>query len=87
MLPDPDYGPSGCAEFGVIEAITLDISSDLRPPVGGIGSGAGPVLRAVVPEAAINEDGHLLATEGDVGPTAQACYGSYVDSISETTSM
>lgn len=87
VLPDPDHGPSGCAELGFVEAITLDVSGDLRAPVGGIGSGAGSVFWAVVPEAAINEDGDPLAAKDDVGPTAQACHRPYVDSIPETTPM
>lgn len=87
VLPNPDYGPSGCAECGLVKAVTLDVSSNLRAPIGGVGSGAGPVLWAVVPEAAIDEDGNLLATEDDVGPAAQALQWSGVDSIAEATPM
>lgn len=87
VLPDPDYGPSRCAELGLVEAITLDVSSDLRAPISGIGFWARSVLRTSVPEAAIDEDGNLLATEDDVGPAAQALQWSGVDSIPEATSM
>jgi hypothetical protein len=45
------------------------------------------VLWASMPEAAIDEDGHLLATKDDVSSAAQARYRPYVDSVSKTAPM
>lgn len=87
MLPDPDHGPSGCAELSLVETITFDVSSDLRAPISGIGSWTRSVLRTSVPEAAIDEDSNLLATEDDVGPAVQALQWSSIDSIPEATPM
>lgn len=87
MLPDPDHSPSGGAELSVIESITLHVSGDLRAPIGSVGFGTRAVLRASVPEAAIDEDGHLLATKDDIGSATQALQWLRVYSISKATSM
>lgn len=87
VLPDSDHGPSGGAELSLIEAIALDVSGDLRAPIGGVGSGACSVFRTPVPEAAIDEDGHFLATKDDVRSAAQVFDWPHIDSISKAAPM
>jgi hypothetical protein len=83
VLPDSDHGPFGGAELGVVTSIPLDVSGDLRAPVGRIGPGTGAVLRAPMPEAAIDEDGHFLAPEDNVRSAAEAVQRLRVDAIAK----
>jgi hypothetical protein len=66
VLSEAQDGPAEVAERRVVLAIALDIAPELLLPEGTIRGGQGRVLGALVPEAAIDEDGDLLAGERDV---------------------
>jgi hypothetical protein len=87
VLPDPYDLPSGSFQLGVVQSVPLDVSTDLGAPIVGIGPRARSVVRASVPEAAINKDGQLLTTEDDVRSAAQGCDRPRVDPISESATM
>lgn len=87
MLPDPDHSPFRSAQLSIADAITLHVSGDLRAPIGSVGSGTRAVLRASMPEAAIDEDRHLLAPKDDVRSATQALQWLRVDAIAKAAPM
>ena len=87
VLPHPNHGPSRVVQLGIVEPVTLYVSSDLRAPVGGVGSRARSVLWTPVPEAAVHEHGNLLAAKDDVRPTSQSLHWRCVNAIAEAPPM
>lgn len=66
VLPDVHRRPSLGGE-GVVEVpVASHVGPQLGDPIGGVGDGDDAVLGAAVPEAAVDEDGHLGPGEGDV---------------------
>src|ERR1700761_5529678 len=72
MFPESDYGPPGFAESGVGGPVPFDVTAELRLPVPGVGRRLTPVIRAAVPEAAVNEHGDPAGGEHDVGTDPDA---------------
>jgi len=68
-------------------AIPLLVASEFGCPPGGIGGGRRLVLRAAVPEAAVDEHSDLGASEQDVRPTAGHVGQCLVDAIPEPQPM
>lgn len=87
MLPHSDHGPARLAQLGVVQSIALHISGDLGAPVGGVGLRARSVVWAAMPEAAIDENSHLLTPKDDVCSAAQALQRLLVDAIAKAASM
>lgn len=68
MFPNAHDLPPGVSERFCVPNITLNVASDLWPPVAPIPDlWAAPVLRAAMPEAAVEEDGDLTSREHDIG--------------------
>jgi hypothetical protein len=67
MLPDAYDGPTGVREPSVHLSVTLDVPVELWSPVPAVGTRGGAVLRASMPEASIDEDGHSSSRKHDVG--------------------
>ena len=86
MFPESQNSPTCICKC----IIHLDISSDVAfkfgQPVIAVPLWEGGVLRATVPEAAIDEYGYLASSEDYVGSSA-AAEGCVVRPISETSSM
>ena len=57
MLPEAEDTPASLPQFAVRGSVSLLVSLQLLPPVLPIALGDVAVLGAVVPEAAVNEDG------------------------------
>lgn len=89
MLPDTNHNPSILFKDRSVATIPLDVLSDLRLPIGAIRRRKGPVVRAAMPEAAVNENRDLLARENEIrtNGTASARLYREVNSISETCGM
>src|SRR5580692_13001245 len=66
VLPEPDHRPAGLRERLVGGAVTLDVPGQLRRPVPVIVLRLAAVVRAGVPEAAVDEHGDLAAGKRDV---------------------
>src|SRR4051794_13117893 len=58
MLPNANHSPTGFAQSGVRVSIAADVAIELRPPPVGVPRGRRAVLRARVPEAAVEVDGN-----------------------------
>ncbi len=72
VLPEPDDIPT-CGPKGRVDgAVTLNVASELRLPVVEVDLRLPSVLRASVPEAAIDEHCDSLSLEGDVGANPSA---------------
>jgi len=67
MLPDPDHPPAHQSEFSTHPAVAGDVVVDFIVPVLSIGRRSSAVLRAAVPETAINENGDSRLDKDDVG--------------------
>ena len=66
MLPDMDDRPSKGVELLIGVTVAGLVPRDLPPPPLGVPAGHGPVLRAAVPEAAVDLYRHFLPGEGNV---------------------
>lgn len=87
MLPHPDHDPPRVVQLGIVDPVTLYVSSDLCAPVGGVGSRARSVLWTAMPEAAVHEYGNLLAAKDDVRATSQPLHRRGVNAIAEPPPM
>lgn len=67
-FPKPEYGPTVCLGGAGRASVPFLIAFELRHPVAGVGTPERlpAVSRASVPEAAVNENGNLLARECEV---------------------
>ena len=72
VLPDVDRDPAQFLEVTIDPAVALDIAVEFLPPPVAVCLRHGPVLRALVPEAAIHEHGDLRRTEYQVRCSRQA---------------
>lgn len=86
MLPDPDRDPS-CGDQSLVSvAIPVLVGCDLRQPVPAVGAVRAPtVLGAAVPEAAVDEDGHLGAGKDDVGLPSEVRQRASMDPVAKAT--
>jgi hypothetical protein len=78
MLPNPDDLPSGLGKGIVVVAVASDVAIELLGPVVGVCARRGPVLRAPMPEAPVNEHRDSLAWEYDVSSAAKSLQRSMV---------
>ena len=72
MLPDAHHRPAGGDERVVDPNVPLLVAAELRRPVAIVRPRLRPVIGAHMPEAAIDEQRHPLAEEGDVDPDSDA---------------
>lgn len=56
VLPEPKDGPTSIPQVRIGAPVTTDVASELLLPPRGVVRGRGSVLRARVPEAAVDED-------------------------------
>jgi hypothetical protein len=87
VLPDPDDTPAGRLECGVVPPVACDVPIQLRSPVSHVRAWVGPVLRTLMPKAAIYEDGDFRPREDDVWTTAQAWHGLNVFAETKASTM
>jgi hypothetical protein len=71
MLPHVQRLPTDFTKADVVASIPGDVGSELRRPPFAIRSGTNAVLRAGVPEAAINEHGKSKAGHNEVRPPGE----------------
>jgi hypothetical protein len=71
MLPDADDLPSCLGKGIIVVAVASDVAIELLGPVIGVRARRGPVLRAPMPEAPVNEHRDPLPGEYDVGSAAE----------------
>jgi hypothetical protein len=83
VLPEPNHGPPGGTKPCVSVGISLLVRLQLRSPPISVRPRRRPMLRAVMPEAAIHEDRKANAWEEDVGTAAHTHEGRAVDPIAQ----
>jgi hypothetical protein len=66
VLPDSNGAPTCPLQAGGGLSVAFPISGQFRAPVGRVRLGSRTVERAAVPEASIEKDSHLRASEDDV---------------------
>jgi len=84
VLPNPNDGPTLFAELVAYVAIPRQVTRKLSAPKAAIGRRLATVLGAAVPEAPINEKGHLafrkdevrVAIDGSVAPPTRDPVGT-----------
>jgi hypothetical protein len=72
MLPEPSDGPSQRPEASRRAPIARLVPQELRPPVPRVEARNGPMSRARVPEASVDEDRQSEPRKQDVGPRVAA---------------
>jgi hypothetical protein len=70
MFPSADHSPASRYKSGICLNIPLPVSNNLRIPIVAIGRRPLIVLRAAVPEAAIDEYGYLGPGKDDIRGSA-----------------
>jgi hypothetical protein len=87
VLPDPEDRPPECLEALVGVPVTTSVRLELLPPPTSVVLGPRPVLRAAVPEAAVDEDSEPCAWEHHVCTTAHPLSRCTVDPVSKASSV
>ena len=81
VFPEPHAEPSRISEKRVGLPVALDVPFELGHPEVGVGGRAGRVLRTAMPEATVDEYGHLGGPEDYVGRPADSCEGQGADAV------
>ena len=84
VLPYANGLPPCGAQSAVGVLVTLGICSELSFPPISVCFGSRSMLRARVPEAAVDEDGHPLARERDVCATTKSRQWHDLDSVTQS---
>lgn len=86
VLPYPEDGPSSGAQHLSYHYVPLTVTVDFLMPVPA-GVGRHPaMLRAAVPEAAVNKNRQLVTSEDDIRPDrALRQYDSVADSVAQSS--
>lgn len=87
VLPDADDLPVFVGQGLVDFTIPLLVTGKLRTPKVGVGLRHRAVIRATVPKAAVDVDGHFLAWEDEVGAGTDSRHRWAVDPEPQTTSV
>ena len=87
MLPDSYRSPPSVKQNRIGFRVTFTVALDLGTPPGCIGFGEGLVLRAAVPEAAVDEHGNASAREHEIGAPAPAGKRPEIDAVTKARSM
>jgi hypothetical protein len=67
VLPDADDGPAMVLERSVYGGVPLRIPTEFRAAIASVDSRLASVVRASMPEAAIQKHRHPVSGKGDVG--------------------
>lgn len=86
MFPESERCPACFAQHQVRFSVALSVAVQLRHPVLRIPLRRRRMLRASVPEAAVNEDCNSLLREHDVSP-ASTTQGWEINSVSKAGRM
>jgi hypothetical protein len=84
MLPEPEDDPSGVAESFCGFGVARNVFRELLGPVGRVRLGAGPMLRARMPVAAVDEDRDPPLREYDVRRPPQGRFRAVVDAVAKS---
>lgn len=87
VLPEAQDSPTRILERTPRLAIPLNGCVQLGTPELGIRSGLGPVFRARVPEAPVDEHRDSSGTEHEVSRATQVPHGPGIDSIAQSKPM
>ena len=69
MFPDTDRQPTEFDQRFIVTAVSGDIAVQLRFPPVPVGFRQYPVVRATVPETAVEKHGYTRPCKNDVGST------------------
>jgi hypothetical protein len=87
VLPESHHRPPGNLPEVAGLDVTSSVGRDLGRPELRVRLGSRVVLRAAVPEAAVDENGHLAPREDDVGGAAEVGDRSAVHEVAQTASV
>ena len=86
VFPEPQYQPPATLKEAIRVTVTTNVCLNLSAPPIGVGLRPSSMLRAPVPEAAVDKNSNLLADEREVGATSCA-WNEPVDTVSQTLSV
>ena len=87
MLPHAQHEPTLLLEECRRVFIARLVRSELGGPPLCVGGRARPVLRAAVPEAAVDEDGYLAPSESDVDGSPRPTWDRVRDAVAQACRM
>ncbi|CAL8967784.1 hypothetical protein CELL_00085 [Cellulomonas sp. T2.31MG-18] len=87
VLPRADHVPPLTPESNGCVRVSSLVGRQLRRPPGPVGRGGRPVFWATVPEASIDEDCDLGASEGDIDRSARPVWDRVVDAVAVSGSV
>lgn len=83
VFPDADDLPASLVETGVCVGVAGDVALDLGSPEVRVLLSWAVMFWATVPEATVQEDGHLGAGEDDVSGAADLRHGAQADAVAQ----
>ena len=87
MFPHPDNPPAGIKQGLVGFPIPLDVTSEFCFPKLDIRFWQCPMIRAPMPEAAVDKNGYLRTTKDDVSSSWKGWDRPNVHAVAETHSV
>jgi len=87
VLPEPEDQPVGLGEDPVRVLVPSDIGLELVFPLSSVHTGAGRMIGASVPEAAVDEHGDPFPRKEKVGSASTEHGEGVVDSVPKAESM
>ena len=87
VLPEACDVPSRLLESFIGVPVASLVSLDLCSPVGGVLLWPGPMDRATMPEAAVDEDRHTFPGENDIDLSANTGENASLHAVPESASM
>lgn len=87
VLPHSQHSPPGGGQDAVSVSIPCSSSVHFCGPVASVRLGDREVLRAPVPEAAVDEDRDFLAWKDDIGSPAYAFDRGSVDEVAQASTV
>jgi hypothetical protein len=87
VLPEAQHLPAMLLKVSNRSRVALAVLDELLRPPGAVGSRHLAVIGAAVPEAPVDEDGNLLAREGDVDRTTWEVRNWILDPVSASGGM
>lgn len=85
MLPESEHEPTVVRQQTVRIGVTPAVPGDLLIPEGSVRLREGRMLRAAVPEAAVDEDGYVCTREQDVTAPSSVHRNQCVNPIAKST--
>lgn len=87
VFPESTHCPTRRCQLAVVAAVAFHVGQELRPPPVPVGRWCRGMLRAGVPEAAVQEHSDALAAENDVRTSSRHRRNRQIDAVAQTSGV